>query len=151
MEYLYGKGRKFRRTPLWKHTAMELKNIIQTKSETDSVFSNRLGKPLTRFGIYNIVAKYAKMAARKYPAMLGKRISPHTIRHTTATHLLQAGVDINTIRAWLGHVSINTTNVYAEINLEMKAKALACCEIETNTKSKKWREDKNLMDFLNSL
>ncbi len=54
-----------------------------------------------------------------------KRVSPHTIRHTTATHLLRAGVDINTIRAWLGHVSINTTNIYAETDLEMKAKALA--------------------------
>jgi site-specific recombinase XerD len=111
-----------------------LESITRTKTKIDSVFSNRLGKPLTRFDIYNIVAKYAKMAARKYPAMPGKRISPHTIRHTTATHLLQAGVNINTIRAWLGHVSINTTNIYAEINLEMKAKTLACCEIATDTK-----------------
>jgi len=61
--------------------------------------------------------------------MIGKRISPHTIRHTTAVHLLRAGVDINTIRAWLGHVSLDTTHVYAEVDLEMKAKALASVDI----------------------
>ncbi len=61
--------------------------------------------------------------------MLTKRISPHNIRHTTAVHLLQSGVDINTIRAWLGHVSLETTNVYVEIDLEMKAKALAAVDV----------------------
>ncbi|MFQ6160820.1 MULTISPECIES: tyrosine-type recombinase/integrase [Sinorhizobium] len=54
---------------------------------------------------------------------------PHTIRHTTAVHLLRAGVDINTIRAWLGHVSLDTTHIYAEVDLEMKAKALAKVDI----------------------
>src|SRR5574342_140119 len=74
-----------------------------------------------------------------------KRVSPHTIRHTTATHLLRAGVDINTIRAWLGHVSINTTNVYAEVDLEMKAKALAHCEVASiGTPTKRWRDDEGL-------
>jgi integrase/recombinase XerD len=68
---------------------------------------------------------YAAAVAASLPSLAGKRVSPHTIRHTTATHLLRAGVDINTIRAWLGHVSLNTTNVYAEVDLEMKAKALA--------------------------
>ena len=73
-------------------------------------------------------------------------------RHTTAVHLLRAGVDINTIRAWLGHVSLDTTNVYAEIDLTMKAKALATCDIGEKTKaSKRWRENNNLMSFLRSL
>ncbi len=66
------------------------------------------------------------------PSLTEKRVSPHTIRHTTATHLLRAGVDIKTIRAWLGHVSIDTTNVYAEVDLEMKAKALAACDTGGN-------------------
>lgn len=61
--------------------------------------------------------------------MKDKRISPHSVRHTTAVHLLRAGVDINTIRAWLGHVSLDTTHIYAEVDLEMKAKALACVDI----------------------
>jgi len=86
------------------------------------------------------------------PSLAAKRVSPHTIRHTTAVHLLRAGVDINTIRAWLGHVSLNTTNIYAEIDLAMKAKALATCDVgEKTQKSKWWREDNNLMSFLRSL
>lgn len=78
---------------------------------------------------------------------------PATVsRHTTATHLLRAGVDLNTIRAWLGHVSLNTTNVYAEVDLEMKAKALANCEVKEEYESRKpWREDKGLMEFLRTL
>jgi site-specific recombinase XerD len=84
------------------------------------------------------------------PSLANKRVSPHTIRHTTATHLLRAGVDINTIRAWLGHVSLNTTNVYAEVDLEMKAKALATCEIRA-VPQKHWKKDVALMQFLRSL
>jgi integrase len=79
-------------------------------------------------------------------------ISPHTIRHTTATHLLRAGVDINTIRAWLGHVSLDTTNIYAETDLEMKAKALAKCDVAAgNPREKRWRDDPALMTFLRAL
>jgi integrase/recombinase XerD len=71
------------------------------------------------------------------PSLTTKRVSPHSIRHTTATHLLRSGVDINTVRAWLGHVSLNTTNIYAEIDLEMKATALAKCEVTDQIGSKK--------------
>jgi site-specific recombinase XerD len=79
-------------------------------------------------------------------------VSPHSIRHTTATHLLRAGVDINTIRAWLGHVSLDTTNIYAEIDLEMKAKALAKCEVTyPNSSTRHWRDDPALMTFLRAL
>jgi site-specific recombinase XerD len=84
-------------------------------------------------------------------SMAEKRVSPHTIRHTTAVHLLRAGVDINTIRAWLGHVSLNTTNIYAETDLEMKAKALACCEVNDTARKKRWRDDAGLMAFLKTL
>ena len=77
-----------------------------------------------------MVTRHAMKLAEKMPSIKEKRVSPHTIRHTTATHLLQAGVDINTIRAWLGHVSVETTNIYAEVNMEMKAKALLSCEIK---------------------
>ena len=75
----------------------------------------------------------------------------HLSTNTTATHLLRSGVAINTIRAWLGHVSINTTNIYAETDLEMKAKALASCEVKETKRSKRWREDKGLMTFLRTL
>ena len=71
---------------------------------------------------------------------------------TTATHLLRAGVDINTIRGWLGHVSLNTTNIYAEIDLETKARALAACSVtEEQGSIIPWREQKTLMDFLSNL
>ena len=83
--------------------------------------------------------------------MRTKHVSPHTIRHTTATHLLHAGVDINTIRAWLGHFSLNTTNIYAEIDLEMKARALALCEVKRGKRRKRWHQDKGLMAFLREL
>lgn len=94
-----------------------------------------------------------RCAAQIAPLLAGKRVSPHTIRHTTATHLLRSGVDINTIRAWLGHVSLSTTNVYAEVDLEMKAKALATCRIENRAprQQKPWREDPGLMRFLQRL
>jgi site-specific recombinase XerD len=86
------------------------------------------------------------------PSLASKRVSPHSIRHSTATHLLRSGVDINTVRAWLGHVSIDTTNVYAEIDLETKANALARLAIpgdrETN---RRWAKDPALMAFLRSL
>jgi integrase/recombinase XerD len=81
------------------------------------------------------------------PSLAGKRVSPHTIRHATATHLLRVGVDINTIRAWLGHVSLNTTNVYAEVDLEMKAKALANCDVGGEQIQKPWREQEDVMAF----
>jgi integrase/recombinase XerD len=89
------------------------------------------------------------------PSLKSKRVSPHTIRHTTAVHLLRAGVDINTIRAWLGHVSLETTNRYAEVDLEMKAAALETCAVhETeapNNQVPHWRADTELMGFLMSL
>ena len=106
---------------------------------------------MTRFGVYEMVTRHARTLAERMPSVRDKRVSPHTIRHTTATHLLQAGVDINTIRAWLGHVSVETTNIYAEVNLEMKAKALLNCEMKAKKSKKHWRDDKNLMAFLDSL
>src|SRR5580704_3554694 len=90
---------------------------------------NRCGRPITRFGIHGLVERYAKTVSARIPDLLKKRVSAHMIRHTSATHLLRSGVDINTIRAWLGHVSVDTTSIYAETDLETKAKALAHCEI----------------------
>jgi integrase/recombinase XerD len=149
---LMGKGRKVRQCPLWPETAAELAALVAGRASAERVFLNRCGLPFTRFGIYALVKRYARRAGKTTPALLDKRLSPHTIRHTTATHLLRAGVDINTIRAWLGHVSLDTTNVYAETDLEMKAKALAQCEIQPAQLSRsKWANDAGLMAFLRSL
>lgn len=146
-----GKGNKLRRCPLWQQTVDELNTLIIGRKPSEHVFLNRRKQPLTRFGIHTMVTRYVRQIAKHLPSIEKKRVSPHTIRHTTATHLLRAGVDINTIRAWLGHVSINTTNIYAEVDLDMKAKALACCEIAVDNKYTHWRNNKDLMSFLNSI
>ena len=125
--------------------------MIGDRAESEHVFLNRRGQPLTRFGIHALVERYAAKVAAKMPSVAKKRVSPHTIRRTTATHLLRAGNDINTIRAWLGHVSVDTTQVYADVDLEAKAKALASCEINQGKPKKPWREQKGLMDFLRNL
>lgn len=149
---IVGKGSKTRQCPLWTITAKALLDLIHSRDPNQHVFINRLGDPITRFGIYEMVTRYGDILEQKMPSVRSKRISPHTIRHTAATHLLQAGNDINTIRAWLGHVSVNTTNIYAEVDMQTKAKALAKCEtLGRKSPKKHWREDKNLMSFLDSL
>jgi len=147
-----GKGGKERQCPLWPSTVDELKPLIVNRSPSGNLFLNRSGHPITRFGIYALVERYVRRIQDQMPSLGTKRVSPHSIRHSTATHLLRAGVDINTIRAWLGHVSLDTTNIYAEIDLEMKAKALAKCEVtNTNNSKRYWRDDPALMAFLRAL
>jgi site-specific recombinase XerD len=146
-----GKANKLRRCPLWPQTVTELSALIDGRPKTDQVFLNRCAKPITRFGIHTMIERYVQRTLPAMPTLVGKRVSPHTIRHTTATHLLRAGVDINTIRAWLGHVSLNTTNVYAEVDLEMKAKALATCEVSETQPQKHWRNNVQLLQFLRDL
>ena len=148
---IHGKGNKKRRCPLWARTVQELAPLVEGRSASEYVFLNRRKEPLTRFGIHALVKRYAAAAATCISSMTKKRISPHVIRHTTATHLLRSGVDINTIRAWLGHVSLATTYIYAEVDLEMKAKALATCEIGDDARKPPWCQDKGLMEFLRSL
>lgn len=148
---IVGKGGKVRRCPLWPLTVKELTNIIRQRASNEPVFLNRRGAAITRFGIHTLVERYALKAKQKMPSMQDKRISPHTIRHSTACHLLQAGVDINTIRGWLGHALLDTTNVYAEIDLQAKAMALAKCEINTGTQAiRRWRQPE-VMAFLHAL
>jgi integrase/recombinase XerD len=148
---IHGKGNKLRRCPLWARTVTELLPLITGRASTERVFLNHRGQPLTRYGIHALVERHVANVRRSLPSLANKCVSPHTIRHTTATHLLRAGVDINTIRAWLGHVSLSTTNVYAEVDLEMKAKALDNCQIKDEEPSEPWREQKSLMEFLRGL
>ena len=149
---LCGKGAKTRLCPLWPRTMAVLAPLIAGRQQGSLVFLNRYGAPMTRFGIHTLVERHSRRAAEKVPSLTKKRVSPHTIRHTTATHLLRAGVDINTIRAWLGHVSVDTTNVYAEVDLEMKTKALAACDTGGKRLEKKmWRTNPRVMEFLRSL
>lgn len=150
---LLGKGGKARRCPLWPQTADILTSLIAGRELREPVFTNRRKQPITRFGIRALVKRSAQVAARKAPSLSAKPVSTHTIRHTTAVHLLRSGVDINTIRSWLGHVSLDTTHIYAEVDLEMKVKALARCEIPSSGESSvgRWIDDPELMAFLKSL
>ena len=150
---LRGKGGKIRRCPLWPQTVDKLAPLIAKRKTHEPVFLNRRRQPITRFGIRALIKRYAQEASQKFPSLAAKPISTHSIRHTTAVHLLRSGVDINTIRAWLGHVSLDTTHIYAEVDLEMKAKALAQCEIPESAASdtKHWSTNPELMTFLKSL
>jgi len=144
---LHGKGGKIRQCPLWPETERVLTQLVEGRAADDAVFVSRLRKSFTRFGVYRLVER----CAGRVPALNGRNITPHVLRHTTACHLLLAGVDINTIRAWLGHVSINTTNIYAEIDLTLKANAVALCEVPQARPGRSWKEDKDVMAFLKSL
>ena len=148
---LRGKRGKLRQCPLWKRTAQLLTTQVRGQTADAAVFLNQRGRPFTRSGILKLVKRCARQAAQRAPSIAAKSVSPHVVRHTTATHLLRAGVDINTIRAWLGHVRLETTNVYAEIDLETKARAIASCESPAPADRTPWSEDKGTMAFLRSL
>ncbi len=149
---IIGKGRKQRVCPLWPVTIGHLRTLMGQRHDDAPLFQNRLQQPITRFGIHTLVERHAAHAVEREPSLRSKRVSPHTIRHSTATHLLRAGVDINTIRGWLGHASINTTNVYAEVDLDTKAKALAACSPGNSGRSRSpWKSAAGVMDFLRSL
>jgi site-specific recombinase XerD len=149
---LVGKGNKLRRCPLWPLTAQSLAPLVTGRGPAEPVFLNQRHQPLTRFGIHALVKRTVRRASVAMPSLRAKRISTHSIRHSTAVHLLRAGVDLNTIRVWLGHVSLNTTHVYAEIDFEMKAQALAHLEIPIPPRgARRWREDHGLLAFLRAL
>jgi site-specific recombinase XerD len=123
---LQGKGRKQRVVPLWKSTAKQLRAWLPQTAQTPDapVFPNRAGKPITRSGIEHRLSLAVTTASRRCPTLATRRISPHTMRHTTAMHLLQSGVDITVIALWLGHEDTATTHIYLEADLAMKKAAL---------------------------
>ena len=149
-----GKGGKERLCPLWPETAGLLRTLLKQRevhSPADvPVFVNHRGESLTRYGVRYLLSKYVQIAVKTCSSLKGKHVHPHTIRHTTAMHLLQSGVDINTIRAWLGHAHLETTNRYAEINLEMKRKVLDNYLPITKGKSS-WKPSQGLLQWLESL
>ncbi len=146
-----GKGNKLRNCPLWSQTVYELRLTTEGREPAEHVFLNRYGRSLTRFGVYHLVKRHIARVRGEMPSLAKKNVSPHTVRHSSATHLLRSGLDINTIRDWLGHVSVNTTNIYAAVDLETKAKAIAHCEPGVTTPARRWSRDKGLMTFLRSL
>lgn len=149
---LLGKGNKCRTCPLWPRTIEQLRLCAGSRHQEEPLFVNRNGQRMTRFGIHTMVERHAANAAIQISSLSSKKVSPHIIRHSTACHLLHSGVDINTVRAWLGHVSINTTNIYAETDLATKARALDTCAPDGGKKQgKRWRDQPELMTFLRTL
>lgn len=155
---LHGKGDKWRVCPLWAETAQQLDALIGDRNQPpDSdapVFTAGRGRPLTRFGLYKIIRRLTKHLDEKGGGP--HHISPHVFRHTTAVHLLESGVEVNVIRGWLGHVSLDTTNRYAEINIRAKEEALRLCEPPSESsaafpRKPVWRDDKTLLAWLDSL
>ena len=126
---LHGKGGKTRSCPIWARTAVRLRELIeQTSSPVDAdspLFTSRRGHKLTRFGVRYLLNKRVEACAEAVPSLRGKRIHPHSLRHTTAIHLLKAGVDFATISQWLGHATLIPTMEYARADIDTKRQALA--------------------------
>ena len=144
---LHGKGGKIRQCPIWPRTTDVLADVIREKHDRDFVFISQRRAPYTRFGVYRLVER----CAAGIPQLADKKVTPHVLRHSSACHMLNAGVDINTIRAWLGHVNINTTNIYAEIDFEMKLKAMELCDIVPSGLEKPSNHRADILEYLESL
>lgn len=157
---LHGKGDKWRICPLWQQTVDLLKELLLQQNTAHvpdgAIFLSQNGTPLTRFGIYKIVRRHTDTILKNKNSSLPRHIGPHTFRHTAAVHLLESGVEVNVIRNWLGHVSLDTTNRYAEITTRMKEAALRVCEPKDVSymgypTKPIWREDNTLLTWLDSL
>jgi site-specific recombinase XerD len=154
---LRGKGRKERLCPLWPRTVKILRALLdENRVEPGSntrLFRNRRGEPLTRFGVRYLLRKYANAATSVASTLERKRIHPHVLRHTTAVHLLQAGVDLVTISHWLGHATVETTNRYAAVDLETKRAAIAKARPigAVDPAVAAWRSDRTILQWLEAL
>jgi len=155
---IHGKGHKERTCPLWVETLNALKVYLEGRnvrfSDSVPLFVNAKGQRLSRFGLGYIIAHRVMDAGKTCPTLLTRKVTPHTFRHTTAMHLLQSGIDLNMIRSWLAHASIETTHGYVEIDLEMKRKTLQSCEgllPKTGTQGPSWHRDPNVLEWLSNL
>lgn len=152
---LHGKGDKWRTCPLWRQTTdllIELRAASNGPPGPEApMFCSTTGEALTRFGIYKIVRRHA---GHLDDARSNRRVSPHIFRHTAAMHMLEAGVEVNVIRGWLGHADLTTTSRYAEINTKAKIEALRNTEPAYSAGHRPrpvWRTDETLLNWLSSL
>jgi integrase/recombinase XerD len=150
--HLHGKGRKQRAIPLWKNTATELRGWLhRINSAPDApVFPNRAGAPLTRSGVRDRLNRAVAIAEQRCPSLHGQHITPHTLRHSTAMHLLQSGTDLAVIALWLGHSSPAITHQYLEADLATKEAALQRLADPSATPTRFHPSDR-LLAFLDSL
>jgi site-specific recombinase XerD len=150
--HLRGKGRKERRVPLWKTTARLLDAwLVENSGPAERpLFPNDRGHPLSRSGVAQRLHLAVVAASKSHPFLLNRKISPHTLRHTTAMHLLQAGVEITVIALWLGHENPSTTHGYVEADLAMKQRALAKVAPQTHPRTR-FKPSEDLLAFLEAL
>jgi integrase/recombinase XerD len=154
---LFGKGRKERLCPLWPQTARLLRELLVEcgldPHSPQPLFRNHHGEGLSRYGARYILAKYCKQASVSAPSLASKRLHPHSMRHSSAVHLLKAGVDLVTISHWLGHASVNTTNRYTSIDLEAKREAISKIALpdDGGSAGRSWRTDPSILEWLESL
>ena len=152
--HLRGKGRKQRTTPLWKSTVQEIRAWLgcnPTLVADAALLPNREGHAMTRCNVCQRLNIAVARAAKVHSSLLNRSISPHSIRHTTAMHLLQSGVAFSVIALWLGHESTMTTHRYVEADLAMKDKALARLQEPETTLCRYHPIDDALMQFLQDL
>ena len=131
-----------------------LRSLLQRRPRPDDepIFVNRYGVRLGASGVRFKLAKYVKEAVKIVPSLRLKHVTPHSFRHATASHLVAAGVDITVIRSWLGHVSLDTTNHYAEANLDTKRKALERLEASSKaSRPPRWKRDASVLAWLDTL
>ena len=151
---LYGKGRKERICPLWPETANLLAAFFQHNrvGPEEPIFRNRYDLPLRAAGARFRLKEYVQSAAQGVPRLNDKHITPHTFRHTAGVHLLASGVDVTVVQSWMGHASLNTTNIYAQANLETKRKAIDKVDGKLRPgKAPRWKKNAALLDWLDSL
>ncbi|MBW6457379.1 MAG: site-specific integrase [Trueperaceae bacterium] len=150
--HLHGKGRKQRVIPLWKNTANELRAWLkQINSTPDApVFPNRTGAPMTRSGVRDRLNRAVAAAEPSCPSLRGQHVTPHTIRHSTAMHLLQSGTDLAVIALWLGHSSPAVTHGYLEADLAAKETVLRRLTDPSPTPTR-YRPSDKLLAFLDTL
>ncbi len=151
---LFGKGRKERICPLWPETVDLLTALLrrQPRAEHEPIFVNRFGRPLGAAGLRFTLHQYVRAAAQRVTSLASKHVSPHTFRHTTAVHLVSAGVDVTVIRSWLGHAHLDTTNHYARASLDTKRQALELVDPSLRPgKPPRWKRDSDLLAWLDAL
>jgi site-specific recombinase XerD len=151
---LFGKGRKPRICPLWHETVDLIKALLkrQPRANDEPIFINCYGRPLSAAGVRFKLAQYAHAAAEQVTSLAGKRVTPHTFRHSVGVQLVAAEVDVTVIRNWLGHARLNTTNRYARANLATKRKALEQVDPSTRPDGPpRWKQNPQLLDWLDSL
>lgn len=146
-----GKGRKDRRTPLRRDTARLIQAWIRDRKESAGpLFPSIRGDRLSRDALEHLVRKHCASAARTCPSLAGKRVTPHTLRHSTAMELLHSGVDQAVIALWLGHESVETTQIYIHADMRLKENALRQVTAP-GVRSGRYRPDDQLLAFLESL